>query len=684
MLKQLKKWEKGKKFRRKLESKVAISILICILCINGLLSNLIISKAEEESWKIPDTNMLLLFDISGSMNDVIKSQESEKMEKQEITRGKMATEWAQEICAILAGSDILFSTGFFSEYCCFLDSEKKIQAGDSSVLEPFDHIVFNGAKTNQYNALLAAEERLKEKEGRKYIILLSDGEPDPVSWDSDAKPKVCYAEIPEKDYKNLDLKPYVDYGQSKIQVKNESKPKEEVPSNGKIEYTNNFQNKCLELANSEKEDYMIILIGLGSEIELYGDLDKKSDKIKCYNNRTDLEELKAILLENIGIDIGVLDMEGNSFTIDKNYGRCIIRMRYTEMEKESILKDDYKLYCTLEGKENSEEYPIDNKISLATVTYLYLDSPKLGKYDVDFSNGSIEVQYIEERRIKKVELSLKDRKGEKCNGREKNGCIFYDLEDTIKNGQFNFEQGKIGILVETGNEEAPLETKVMCYYKEIENLDQGYDWNLEDETGIKEDDITTSFDYIGKEEQNKGEAQDEEKVIVWSHDIKVEAGKSYACKVVIDTKYQKNCTSNTICFTAPEIPMPTPTPIIFYGKTGVLFTVEDYIKTKPVIDIERLVLVWNEKILFEKGSVKEIVEEIQVDEKASLRFQKAGTYTIEIWEEEVLREIAEFRIAESSVIDKILKELKGHIWIVIISGFIFIIIVIWNIIKKNK
>lgn len=676
MLKQLGKWEKRKRFREKLKNRVVFATLVCILCINSFFFNLITGKAAEENWKIPDTNMLLLFDISGSMNGLIQNQESGEMEEQELTRGKMATEWAEEICAILAGSDILFSTGFFSEYCCFLGSEKKIQAGDNSALQPFDHIKFNGTKTNQYNALLAAEERLKEKEGRKYIILLSDGDPDPVSWDSDAKPKVCYAEIPEGNYDDLDLKTYVNFGHSSTQVENENKPKEETSNDGKEEYTNNFQNKCLELANNESEDYMIILIGLESDVKLYGDLDKKSDKIKCYNNWSDLKELKKLLLEDIGINIGMLDAEENSFIIDKNYGRCIIRMKYTGMEEGSILTEDYKLYYTPQGKDNGEEYPIDNKISLANTTYLYLDSPKLGKYNVDFSKGTMEVQYIEERRIKKVELSLRDKNGEKCKGEEKGGCIFYDLEEAIKNGEYNFDQGKIRILVETGNDERPIGTKVVCYWKEVENLDQGYDWNLGDETDRREKDISRQINYISEEGK-----QEEEKVVVWSYDIEVEEGKTYICKVAIDTKYQKNCTSNTICFTAPKVPTPIPTPIIFYGEKGGCFSsAQEYIKVEPMIDIERLTIVWDEKVLFENGSVKENVDEIQVNKEAALCFQKEGVYTIEIREDGILREIAEFRITESSIINKFLKECKIRICIAIIA----FAIIIWSIIKGKK
>ena len=662
-------------------------LLFCFLCLNEIFSDFILAKATEDSWEVLERNVLLLLDISGSMNEPIEYRDLKVEVKagQELTRREIATEWAQNICATLAGSDILFSTGFFSEYCCFLDSEKSIQVGDSKVIEQFDHIVFNGKNTNQYNALLAAEEKLEGKEGRKYIVLISDADPDPVSWNSDSEPRAHIVDGAELDYNNLNLKQYVDNIKPLAQEKKDGERKVSnenqrdvtmSPAEEEIRYINNFKNKCLELVNNKNEDYRIILVGLGKNVGLYKGLDEESDKIKCYNNQTDLENLKKVLLDDTGIDTEALKLEkdlfkeGYSFEGKEDYERCIIYMKYTGSKKKTITRGDFKLYC--DGK----ECQIDNENYIGSKAYIYMSNLQGGKYFIDFSIGGIEmqdvdieVQFIKECRIKMVELILVDGNRKECTGKKIDDCIFYDLEVDSKNKEYKFNRGKVSILVKTDVTKPPTGTKVTCYYKEIEDLEQVCDWDLENETG--RNDISNNFEQNQTElgaKSNKIEGQ-------WNGTLKVEAGKSYVCKAVIDTDFQEKCVSNAVCFTVPEEePIRTSNLDlkIIDGIKGKCISAQEYITVD--LSIEELKISWEERILVENGVIKENVEVIQVNERYGLCFQKEGDYILEIFNGKELSEIVQFHI-----------ENDNHDRMLVIIGIVCVLIIVtMSIYMKQK
>ncbi len=535
-------------------------------------------KSETTKQEAVIADMVILLDKSGSMNQNF-SVSSNDMGLEDAdgmpSKKDLAIEWAEDICALMVDSDFAVSVAFFDGECNTEGAE--LQAIDrkscKNIVESFREQTFRGF-TNQYKAIEEAEKIFSDKKkNKKFIIMISDGELDldgesTVETDAEKDQKAC------------------------------------------------FRERCMGLA---EEGYTIILIGLGQNIDLFDEL-ACYENIYVYNDKKDLEEIKKILFQNMGITYGSLSVNDYTFVIEQEYEKCVIRLEHekgSRKEESEARQGDYHIFYTVQGEETDtkgEEKVIEEELALSNAIYLYLEKPELGNYTIEWPYGSVQVDYMEKRFIKDVKLVLKEDDEEKYEKKIKNGNICYYMDAKRWNGN------TVNAAVEIDCK-PPAGAEIKCYLKEIADIDAISEDDLYPEKGGNEISINmSSFLYSAQ---------------MWTFSIKMEAGKSYSCIAVVDTKLQGEIRSNIVLFCTPSVLIGSESN--YYGKANQVIKAEDYIENYDFGAGVSLIYYrkgtgegQDRQVLVESGEKREENEKIQVDNNLGICFLEQGEYIIEV------------------------------------------------------
>ena len=639
--KQSEKWEVIKYIIKWVGFRVGFGVVFSIWFLYG---NSFSSYAAEEGEPISNesetgqepfvVDLLILFDDSKSMNKEIANTENQDTdtlhdENAKVTYGDMATEWAQDICALLVDSNIEVSVAFFDDqYKIQVEPTKITSENLKNITTHFSDAQFQGAFTNHNVAMKEAEELLKGRDTKhKYIVLISDGD--------------------------LDLYEEQDMTDEEREECEKEENDEELA----------FCNKCEELA--QLGEYTVILIGLGNDIDLYKKIDTNLDNIKCWNNKEDLKELKLLLLDAMGIDLVPLNVEDNSFVIDNDYDTCVIHMKYrdnAELANKEIQKEDFHLYYMEDGQGAEADFDkgelIEPKmLPTSTGNCLYLVDPEKGRYIVDFPKGFIQVDCIEKRVIEEVKLILADEDGNAYAGTEVNNCIRYSLEKQKSNENLN-----VVIKIDT---EKPTGATAKYYLKEINILNQNEDYDAREGGQVYQE---LSYNYSSNS---------------WEGSLAVESGKEYACIAIVDTKIQGECKSNKIVFTVPERDTVV-SELTIEGNVGEIFGKDTYIPSNYQINELTIQLIKEnkeEQNLVEKGIIKDTIEPIQIDENFNIKFLQEGEYVIHFRVDNSLVAKGNFKI-KTDPIPNFFELCKQKTVVIVIVGIIVIVLLLLFIFLK--
>lgn len=568
--------------------KMIVAILLCVYCTLQIFFCIV--KAEEDTKETKDqeqiskTNVLLLFDKSGSMGK--KQDSNEQISGEELGYGQEAIKWAQDICAIITDSDITFCAEAFDTTCKTIVEPQIISTKDAkinNIFESFTYINFKGF-TNQYEAIKKAKERLEKETGSKYIIMLSDGE--------------------------LDL----------VDSKTETKEERDAKCN--------FRKECISLAN--EEDYTIILIGLGKKLELYSGLDEKSNNIICYNNQKDLDKLKTLLLSDVGFKVESLNIEESVFTIDKDYDICIVRLNYYK-KKFNHSSMDFDLFYHTDEK-NRKRLEADEIISTPMTTYLYLRNPSRGKYEARFSEGTIKVDYIKKERIGKVTLKLLDKDGKEYEHTENNNRIQYDLKQKYQENDNNSLSKLLNFSVYI-NVDLPSRAEATIYWKEVDCLQEEYAWDSASADGMKVLKTYIDSDKAWKEQLKLAPGKEYECFVVVNNPE-------------VKEKCISNKIYFSIPESSPT-PIPTPISYVIQGKVNEVIPYEKYIQLSDLADNKRISIILDDNILVKDGIIETKLDQIQIDEALGLNFKKNKEYVIHVKDGDVERIVINFIIRKN-------------------------------------
>lgn len=594
------------------------TILIFLFLVNGLYSQAASTEENGMEGELSSrVHVLLLFDKSKSMLNSVSIHNTDQEQEAGTTYGEMAADWVRDICALVSDNNIEMEISFFDGGIDIKNGEQKLTRDNCQSV--FENLVFNGEYTDQNQAFQESVKQLAGKEGHKYIILLSDGDLD------------------------LDNNPQKETDEEKQSIEK-------------------FREGVLEQAQSG--EYTIILIGLGKKVQLYEGLDQLKT-VKCYNQRSDLEELRILLLNDMGYVVHPLDLEGSTFYIDKKYDRCVVRAEYFQ-EKDKINavylgieeRNKYTLYCNLTAGEKKEINGALRQVecfSLPAATYIYLDNPGEGTYGIDGFFASIRVDCIEKRFINEVKVILEDKEKREYEKTEEDGYVNYMLDKSDRRGESFQIIDNIHLRIKIDTD-LPPSIEGYYYLNEIDSPEQWYEGDVSEK---------------GKEYHLNNFIHEDQ---AWIEKLDVEPGKNYICTVNLSTVHQGNI-SKSIFFTVPEVGDIIQS-VYLSGTIDRIYSREEYLLPDYNVSCEDLILVYNGYNIIEDGKNMESVLPVQVNDKQEISFQRSGKYTIEVKENDVVKQKIYFDISSGGEDRKIKISF-------VIAGVI-ILILIFGVLLKHK
>lgn len=342
-------------------------ICILITCVVLLLMQLT-SYAQQTA---PDTTVeseiVILLDQSGSMKTGYLPDSS-------VSCASKAGEWTQELCLLLAKTPVSLRVMTFDEICeRLIENDNMAFSSLESLEEDLDKIrsvEYNGEYTDHLCALKTASggdsggNGSENSSAKRSYVIISDG----------------LLDIPED-------------------TQNETNA------------VNEFQLLCKELS---QEGNCIYLIGLGTELDMFNELNGIEGITVMQNEDVNLIKLSSMLLSDIGYTVNGEDALSASrsfrLTVNENYEKIIINISGSPSKEselaESIENHIYLSYCCDEnGKEEIINVP---QISSAATTFLYLDHPEQREYIIHLPAGKWEyrIRYVKKAVVHGMNLSL--------------------------------------------------------------------------------------------------------------------------------------------------------------------------------------------------------------------------------------------------------------------------------------
>lgn len=522
--------------------KLVCFLMACVL----LLSTQSISYAQQtEQGAKPEIEIIILLDQSGSMKEGYLPNSS-------VSCATQAENWTQELCLLLARMPVSLRVMTFDEECRTIIEHNDMSSASSDSLkknlEEIGHVNFNGSYTNHLKALQTASrkssvEQVSEDDlvERNYVII-SDG-------------------ILTLDGSQMDV----------------------------VGAVNEFQTLCKEL--SQTGNY-IYLLGLGTQLGMFEELDGIERITVLQNQDTDLVELSKMLLGSIGRT--VLSMENAQtvsgqfpIQVDDNYEKIIINI--TSFHPNGPLgptKGDVSLWYSVSEAGNQEEKDVP-KLSSSATTFLYIQQPIQGYYTVRLPEGTWNCRV---RYIKKAVV---------------NGIDFVLLAD---GQEVSKENG-----IYTVSAEANLSLNIQAYPVDGEDVISAryfaYMLSKEGETPIEYDISDSIADQPGRQ---------------WRKTLaKLEPDTQYICYVILQLIGQQECQSPPITIRTTSFAT-----LQLSGIAGEIISNDTYTELEEVIPVNAkdVSYIWKRNE-YQSG---EQCEEFSVGVNGAITFQKPGTFQLEL------------------------------------------------------
>lgn len=328
-----------------------VVMLISCVCLMGsqISANAVASQAESQGYT--DTELMVLVDTSGSI------------------KGKMSDieiQWAQKICTFCFSTEIHSTYVYFD--CPKIEYKTACSTSDGikECLDTLADMPHDGLSTELAGPMEYAISFMEKKTAsNKYIIMLSDGDEDLVSRNGRG-----IEEVPRS--------------------------KEEEDN---IEQFKNLVRKFDEKANQE-----VILVGLGTDVALFSELNN-SDKVSYFPGNEGPEASIDYAFGKMGypIDEALVNDETGRKTVDlrENLYRVIVNIQWDGYIENA--EDMLNITHMSEKVENSLTIPIAGSSIL-----VYIAQPDPGKYEIRMPVNNMTCTVFQQEKIllNSVELSI--------------------------------------------------------------------------------------------------------------------------------------------------------------------------------------------------------------------------------------------------------------------------------------